>query len=134
MPGGTDDCAVIQDPGAHASSPFGTPVNVPEVNLAGKEANPCLSYDGHTLYFTRETGAQGIYAATRLNSTSPFSEPELLCSGSSPAISADGLTLYGTASDPAEKEYLAFSTRSRIGDPFGAWTKIDVGVEVELIR
>jgi len=50
-----------------------TPTPVSEINTQYDEGAPFLSYDGHTLYFSRyQPNPQWLYSATRMSPDAPF--------------------------------------------------------------
>lgn len=51
-------------------------------------ADPCISYDGYTLYFTKN----GIYKSTK--SGTSWSQPDSILAGGNPSITQDGKTLF----------------------------------------
>jgi len=134
---GSQDYDIWYASRTHAALPFGTPVNVSEINSPGREATPCLSSDGLTLYFARgwtgHTQSYDVYAAVRPDRSSAFSAPELVAevqspmSDGGPFISADGLALYLVydADFPPPMEDLYVATRSAPGDPFSTPARID---------
>jgi len=135
--GGVGDQDIWRATRADPYSPFGTPVNLAEVNTPGREASPSLSANGLVLYWalgwTGHTESFDIYAATRPDISSPFGAPaavtEVNSAGSdgSPRASADGLALYlvhnAEVGPPREDLYVA--TRDDPGDPFGTPVRID---------
>ena len=87
------------------NSPFGTPVNLSEINSVEGDNSPSISTDGLSLYYwVREMpslGPQEIWAATRSDVSLPFNTPynveELNIDGiesHGPEISYDGKTIY----------------------------------------
>lgn len=50
--------------------------------------NPCISYDGNTLYFNRN----GIYKSTKSGTT--WSTPDSILAGSEPTVTQDGNTIF----------------------------------------
>jgi hypothetical protein len=79
-----------------------TPVPVSEVNTQYNEGAPFLTYDGLTLYFSREgPNPQWLYSATRASPSAPFGTAQPLTAINSSAdhvnyawTSPDNLTLY----------------------------------------
>jgi len=103
-PGGSggNDIWVATRP--NATAPFGTPVNVSEVNSSSGDDNPAISSDGLELYFTSGrpggSGSYDLWVARRSAVTLPFDPPENLnvlnttALDADPTISGDGLALY----------------------------------------
>ena len=87
-----------------ANSPFGTPVNLSEINSAEGDNSPSISTDGLTLYYAvhhQPGGPWSIWTASRSDVSLPFNPPykveELNIDGIdsyAPEISYDGKTIY----------------------------------------
>ena len=88
--------------------PFGTPVNLTQLNSPSWEGGPAISSDGLTLYFApravaTDPSTYDIMVATRPDTVSGFSAPTPLVEVNSavadfhPAISPDDLTMYITS-------------------------------------
>lgn len=103
-----------------------TPVPVAEINTEYSEGAPFLTYDGSTLYFSRQgPHPQWLYSATRTSPDAPFGTPEALTaingSGSSVNyswVSPEGLRLYYYAVDGPR--VIKLSERASPGDPWPA--------------
>ncbi|HLC66908.1 MAG TPA: hypothetical protein VJK52_04675, partial [Candidatus Nanoarchaeia archaeon] len=93
-----------------SSSPFSAPQQLNEVNSPAVELMGALSCDGRTIYFSSDRiggmGSGDIYAATRIDTSSPFGSPLNLTEvnssdyDSGDSISADDLELYITRQPP----------------------------------
>ena len=87
--------------------PFGSPVNLIEINTASHDLSPCISSDGLSLYFARDLDEdRRLFVATRKNRKASFRRVRHLSSldmpgmsNSAPYISADGNTLYFTSNE-----------------------------------
>jgi hypothetical protein len=98
-------CLLLAGPG-RAASPFpwqswATPVPLSGVNTELNDKSPFLSFDGRTLYFSRDNGWDfaRIFAATRAAPGEPFGEArEILADAAAqtsyPWVSADNLRMY----------------------------------------
>lgn len=134
-PAGEGDWDIWYSLRPDTDSPFAAPVNLSEVNFLGRDANPHLSADHLTLYFTRSwpgyTSKTDIYAATRPDRSSPFSAPtpvtevNTVRDEGAPHISADGLTLYFAYDIADYDEDLYVARRADVYDSFSAPVRID---------
>jgi Tol biopolymer transport system component len=122
---------VASDAGICHSGTFGTPVLLSTLATLSEDANPSLSPDERTIYFSsNRVPGQGraIWMATRASGTDDFGAPTLVAELDSaaddrdPEIADDGLTIYW-ASKRLGNEDLFFATRATTADAF-----VDQGV------
>lgn len=119
----------------NASSSFGAPVNVAELNTPGGEGGPHLSPDGLVLYFHRNWGdhtdGADIFVATRPDRWSSFSPPQPIAevrtprNEGGPHITADALGLYFNYDIAHFNEDLYVARRANPGDAFNPKVRID---------
>lgn len=106
-----------------AYSEWSTPVPVTEVNTIYSEANPFLTSDGLTLYFTRgKTDSfyyDRLYQATRTTPSGPFANVKEISALNysnghiaSPWVSADNLRMYYMRTEPGNHYRLKFTQRN----------------------
>jgi hypothetical protein len=89
-------------PACDPSKPFGTPVEIKEIDTAANEWSAWLSVDRLTIYFARDQPCcNQLYSATRASVQDPFGTPTALTAlndqtaqTSNPTVTADGLTMY----------------------------------------
>jgi hypothetical protein len=103
------------------------PVPVEEVNTEFPDTRPFLSYDGLTLYFSRNDGLFSIYSATRDEPFGPFTSVELALSSShhvyGPWVSPDDLRMY-YHEEQTSAWLLKMSERASVEDPWPQGTTI----------
>lgn len=122
----TGDAARTCDPLA----PFGTPVLVPGLTIAGlSEGFPQLSPDELTIYFdgTKSGEPPHLYTAHRASRTAPFSTPVIMAKlnadggNGNASPSSDGLTLWLAYRATTSSQYhLYVATRASTLAEFGA--------------
>jgi Tol biopolymer transport system component len=102
------------------------PVPVSEINTMSSEGAPFLSYDGLTLYYSRQLGSNHIFSATRSVPYGPFTSEQVLDNLSLPAnyswVSPDNLRLYYYSS--YRSRYIKMSERASVNDPWQAGTDV----------
>jgi Tol biopolymer transport system component len=102
LPGGRGNYDLYIATRPDLSSPFGNVVNLTQLNTPATEADPFISPDGRSLYFTSNVnGYFQIYKATRESLEEPFGAIEHLsffdsygANSRSPSISSDGNAFY----------------------------------------
>lgn len=120
------------EPSCDPSKAFGAPVPVPSLNTTEYlEADPWLSRDGRTIYFTRSLpgGPVHIWIATRATPDGDFTNVRPLdelvtdqAMESSPSVTSDGLYIYYTANPPDGGDHdwdLYGATRENVDASFG---------------
>ncbi|MFC1652609.1 hypothetical protein ACFL3F_02710 [Planctomycetota bacterium] len=108
------------------------PTPVTEINTAGNERHPYLSFDAFTLYFARQdAGYFRIYHAERAGTTGPFTVveqiPGLVYSGGhveSPWVSADNRRLYYYRTEPGNARKIYLSQRPTDGAAWPGGTSV----------
>ena len=68
-------------------------------------SNPCISYDGNTLFFTKSSNLLRSQKTTNSN----WSPPDTLFIGGSPTITRDGLTLYYSKNESFANSYINYA-------------------------
>lgn len=126
-PGGLGDYDLWFATRADGGAAFGSPVAVSVLNADGFDADPSVSADRLTIYFSsvrpEGTGGRDLWTAIRTSPTISFGTPSelaLLSSGGDdydPAISADGLELF-FATDRDGQRDIWVARRERVDDPF----------------
>jgi hypothetical protein len=113
---------------APALATWTDPVPVTEINTTYHDKAPFLSFDGRTLYFSRQDGPgwdyTRIYQATRQDSTGPFTAVDelsaLVYSGGHvdyPWVSPDNLRMYYYTQDSRDWKFrLIFTERASTSD------------------
>ena len=126
-----DSASISTDAGICHTGTFGNPVLLTTLATSSEEANPSISPDELTMYFSsnRVGGQQrAIWMTTRASLTDEFGAPTLVAELDSaqddrdPEISDDGLTIYW-ASTRQGMENLFYATRASTTVPF-----VDQGV------
>ncbi|MCF7973503.1 MAG: hypothetical protein K9N55_06790 [Phycisphaerae bacterium] len=123
---------ILGSQSAHADYYFGEPRNCgPVINRSVADVEPCVSYDGLSLYYSQGTfGANlGLYVATRSSKEEAWGSPTRLGAQiqvpeytGGQHVTSDGLTLYyspmlsGGYGGPGD---IWISTRASIDDPWG---------------
>lgn len=103
------------------------PEPLAEINTAHVDKSPFLSFDGTTLYFSRQAGPgwyyTRIYEATRLDPNGPFSSVTELSSLNyfgghvdGPWVSPDNLRMYYYRTEPGAQSRLKVSYRNSVID------------------
>jgi hypothetical protein len=92
-------------------SPFGSPVNLTELNSASFEGGPSISPDGLVIYFNSDReGASYMYKATRESLDEPFGAPvrldEIGAPCANPTVSIDGRVMYFSRNSDIYVTYL----------------------------
>ena len=114
---------------APALATWTDPVPVTEINTTYHDKAPFLSFDGRTLYFSRQDGPgwhyTRIYQATRQDSTGPFTAVDelsaLVYSGGHvdyPWVSPDNLRMYYYRTEPGSVSRLKFTERASQSEPW----------------
>ena len=113
---------------------FGPLAEVSGVNSSGQDAEPDISADGRTLYFSsNRDGNVNISRATRAGATGPFGGSAIVAELSlpgvntgSPVVSDDELAIYFSSDRPGSLDTsdIWYATRSSVGDGFGAPVRI----------
>ncbi len=141
QPGGSGSLDLWQAERADQDSPFGTPVNVTELNTIERDHTPTTNADGTIIVYSSSRvgglGTDDAWMATRAGSGDPWGAPVNLAILNSDkrdmgfTMTPDGLCLYytsnrGTAGGPKEGTFdLFMSTRPDVASPWGAPTAID---------
>ncbi len=103
------------------------PAPIEEVNTELHETSPFLSYDGLTLYFSRDDGLFSIYSATRDEPSGPFTSVQLALSSSyhvyGPWVSPDNLRMY-YHEERSSGWLLKVSERASVDDPWSQGTNV----------
>ena len=110
------------------AAPFGAPVRLAEINVAGQHDDGArLTPDELTMYFSSNRGGAGfdIFRANRPSRTAPFSSPFPVAGVNtagderSPSVTSNDRDLYVATSAGGAAD-IARAHRSRTSDPFGA--------------
>ncbi len=119
------------DAGTCWTRPFGTAVNVAELNSAADELNVRLSRDERTAYLAsnRPDGGIGgvdLYTSVRTFSREPFADPILHAlstpaDDTHPSLSSDGLSLYFSSTRAEAGADLYVATRNVTTVPFSSF-------------
>jgi hypothetical protein len=127
-PGGAGNRDIYVATRESVTDPFGTPVNLEELNSTVSDRDPAPTADGLQIFFasTRAGGNHDLYAASRSDTSQPFSTPERLVALSSAShdyfvsLSPDGLTLYfaSARSGGAGGSDVWYSTRPNLSAAF----------------
>lgn len=88
--------ATLDGPAPDAAAAWSAPVEIPGVNTAGDERDPCMSADRLTILFAR---SNDIYIGTRMSVTAaftvqPLAEINSTSEEASPELTANGTVLY----------------------------------------
>ncbi|MCH8217052.1 MAG: PD40 domain-containing protein, partial [Planctomycetes bacterium] len=112
---------------ASAHGQWTEPEHLAEINTAHVDKSPFLSFDGTTLYFSRQAGPgwyyTRIYQATRLDPNGPFSSVTEVSSLNyfgghvdGPWVSPDNLRMYYYRTEPGAQSRLKVSYRNSVID------------------
>lgn len=120
------------------TSPFGTLVDVTELDSTSWEHLPSFTGDGLVVFFSSDRTAAmwDIFTASRPNTSTPFSTPVTVAEVSQPPttdtgpfITPDGLTLYfvtNVAPSGVADFNIWMTTRADRNSPFGAPVRVDL--------
>ena len=108
---------------------WSVPEPVTEINSSYIDKSPFLSFDGLTMYFSRQSGPgwyyTRIYQATRPTADGPFNSVTEISSLNyfgghvdSPWVSSDNLRMYYYRTEPGSQSLLKMSQRGSIASPW----------------
>lgn len=126
--GGSGDRDLWTATRTSTTAPFGTPVNLTQLNTTAADRDPAPAGDGLAIVFSSaRTGSLDLYGATRASLAQPFSAPVPLAGVNTTGteyfafLSADGLTLYWSSTRGGDAD-LWYATRPTTASDFGTPT------------